>query len=222
MDFEVARARLIDQLAAEIQDRRVLSAMSRVSRELFVPSHLAHMAYEDGPLPIGLNQTISQPYIVALMTEKLELAGSEKVLELGTGSGYQTAILAELALHVVTTERLSELMEKARANLEQLGYKNIEMHLAEETLGWKDGAPYDAIIATAGAPRLPHELVTQLALEGRMVIPIGSRYNQELYKVIRHKKGNELINLGGCRFVSLIGKDAWEEENDSKTCEENK
>jgi protein-L-isoaspartate(D-aspartate) O-methyltransferase len=215
MDFEVARAKLIDQLAAEIQDKRVLSAMSRVPRELFVPPELAHMAYADAPLPIGLNQTISQPYIVAMMTENLELAGSEKVLELGTGSGYQTAILAELAQQVVTTERLSVLMEKARAILKQLGYKNIEMHLVEDTLGWKAGAPYDAIIATAGAPRLPQELVTQLAFEGRMVIPIGSRYDQELYKVIRHEKGNELINLGGCRFVSLISRDAWGEEYDS-------
>ncbi len=212
MDFEVDRARLIDQLATEIKDKRVLSAMSRAPRELFVPLHLAHMAYDDGPLPIGLNQTISQPYIVALMTENLELASNKKVLELGTGSGYQTAILAELAHRVVTTERLPELMEKARAILERLGYKNIEMHLAEETLGWEISAPYDAIISTAGAPRVPDSLTAQLAIEGRMVIPVGSRYDQELHLIIRHKKGNEVVNLGGCRFVSLIGKDAWDEE----------
>ena len=211
MDFDVARARLIDQLATEITDKRVLSAISRVPRELFIPPHLAHLAYDDGPLPIGLNQTISQPYIVALMTEQLELKGTEKVLELGTGSGYQTAILAELARQVVTTERLPALMEKARVILEQLGYKNIEMHLAEDSLGWKASAPYDAIIATAGAPRVPDELLAQLAIEGRMVIPVGSRYDQELQVIIRHKKGNEVVNLGGCRFVSLIGKDAWEE-----------
>ena len=211
MDFEVARARLIDHLATEIKDKRVLSAMSRVPRELFIPRHLAHLAYDDGPLPIGLNQTISQPYIVALMTEKLELTDNKKVLELGTGSGYQTAILAELARQVVTTERLLELMEKARVVLERLGYKNIEMHLAEDNLGWKAGAPYDAIISTAGAPRVPDSLVAQLAIEGRMVIPVGSRYDQDLHMIIRHKKGNEVVNLGGCRFVSLIGKDAWEE-----------
>jgi protein-L-isoaspartate(D-aspartate) O-methyltransferase len=211
MDFDVARARLINQLAAEIKDKRVLSAMSRVPRQLFVPSDMAHMAYDDIPLPIGLNQTISQPFIVALMTEKLELTADKKVLELGTGSGYQTAILAELACRVVTTERLPELLGKAKLILEKLGYTNVEMHLAEEALGWESGAPYDAIISTAGAPKVPDSLVAQLAIEGRMVIPVGSRYDQELQVVIRHKKSNEVINLGGCRFVSLIGKDAWEE-----------
>ena len=211
MDFELARARLINQLAAEIRDKRVLTAMSRVPRELFIPPNLADMAYDDIPLPIGLNQTISQPYIVALMTEKLELTANKKVLELGTGSGYQTAILAELARQVVTTERLPELMEKARAILEHLGYKNIEMHPAEEALGWKSGAPYDAIISTAGAPKVPSGLVAQLAIGGRMVIPVGSRYDQELHIIIRHNKGTEDVNLGGCRFVSLIGKEAWEE-----------
>ena len=211
MDFELARARLINQLAAEIRDKRVLTAMSRVPRELFIPPNLADRAYDDIPLPIGLNQTISQPYIVALMTEKLELTPGKKVLELGTGSGYQTAILAELARQVITTERLPELMEKARAILEHLGYKNIEMHPAEETLGWKSGAPYDAIISTAGAPKVPSGLVAQLAIGGRMVIPVGSRYDQELHIIIRHDKGTEDVNLGGCRFVSLIGKEAWEE-----------
>jgi len=215
MDFEIARARLIDHLALEIGDKRVLSAMSRVPRHLFVPAELAHSAYDDEPLPIGLHQTISQPYIVALMTEKLELTGNEKVLELGTGSGYQTAILAELARLVVTTERLPELLEKAKAVLQHLGYKNIELHPAEETLGWKYDAPYDAIISTAGAPRVPEELIAQLAIEGRMVIPVGSRYSQELYKIVRHEHNNEIINLGGCRFVSLIGKNAWEEDHDN-------
>ena len=145
------------------------------------------------------------------MTEKLELTTDKKVLELGTGSGYQTAILAELAHQVVTTERLPELLEKAKKILNQLGYHNIEMHQAEEVLGWKSGAPYDAIISTAGAPRVPDSLITQLAVEGRMVIPVGSRYDQELHVIIRHQKGIEDVNLGGCRFVSLIGKDAWEE-----------
>ena len=211
MDFDVARAGLIHQLDAEIEDKRVLSAMSRLPRELFIPPELAHSAYDNIPLPIGLNQTISQPFIVALMTEKLELTADKKVLELGTGSGYQTAILAELARQVVTTERLPELLEKAKKILNQLGYHNIEMHQAEEVLGWKSDAPYDAIISTAGAPRVPDSLITQLAVEGRMVIPVGSRYDQELHVIIRHQKRIEDVNLGGCRFVSLIGKDAWEE-----------
>ena len=211
MDFDVARAGLIHQLDSEIEDKQVLSAMSRVPRHLFIPPGLAHSAYDNIPLPIGLNQTISQPFIVALMTEKLELTADKKVLELGTGSGYQTAILAELARHVVTTERLPKLLEKAKKILNQLGYHNIEMHQAEEVLGWKSDAPYDAIISTAGAPRVPDSLITQLAVEGRMVIPVGSRYDQELHVIIRHQKGIEDVNLGGCRFVSLIGKDAWEE-----------
>ncbi len=211
MDFDIARVRLINHLASEIADQRVLTAMSSVPRQLFIPPELANLAYDDVPLPIGQNQTISQPYIVALMTEKLELTPDKKVLELGTGSGYQTAILAELARQVVTTERIPELLEKAKTALAQLGYKNIEMHLAEEALGWKAGAPYDAIITTAGAPKVPDGLIAQLALEGRMVIPVGSHYDQELHLVIRHRKGIEVIKLGGCRFVSLIGKEAWED-----------
>jgi protein-L-isoaspartate(D-aspartate) O-methyltransferase len=211
MDFDIARVRLINHLASEIADQRVLTAMSSVPRQLFIPPELANLAYDDVPLPIGQNQTISQPYIVALMTEKLELTPDKKVLELGTGSGYQTAILAELARQVVTTERIPELLEKAKTALAQLGYKNIEMHLAEEALGWKAGAPYDAIITTAGAPKVPDGLIAQLALEGRMVIPVGSRYDQELHLVIRHRKGIEVTKLGGCRFVSLIGKEAWED-----------
>ena len=208
MDFDTARVRLINHLASEINDQRVLAAMSRVPRHLFIPPELAHLAYDDVPLPIGQNQTISQPYIVALMTEKLELTPDKKVLELGTGSGYQTAILAELSRQVVTTERIPELLQKAKITLDQLGYKNIEMHLAEESLGWKAGAPYDAIIATAGAPKVPDSLIAQLTFEGRMVIPVGARYDQELHLIIRHRKDNEVINLGGCRFVSLIGKEA--------------
>jgi len=211
MDFDAARAGLIHQLDSEIKDKRVLAAMSRVPRHLFIPPELAHMAYDNIPLPIGLNQTISQPYIVALMTEKLELTADKKVLELGTGSGYQTAILAELARQVVTTERLPELLERANAILKHLSYRNIEMHTAEEVLGWKSGAPYDAIITTAGAPAIPDNLVAQLAIGGRLVIPVGSRYDQELHLIIKHQNDIEVINLGGCRFVPLVGKDAWEE-----------
>jgi len=212
MDFDAARARLIEHLSTEIKSERVLAAMARVPRERFVPPGSRQLAYEDSPLPIGFNQTISQPFIIALMTEALELTGSEKVLEVGTGSGYQTAILAELAQSVITTERLSSLAESAKKVLDSLGYTNVEVHLAEETLGWQSGAPYDAIIVTAGAPRVPADLLAQLVIGGRLVIPVGSRYVQELYKVTRRRNKNIIQSLGGCRFVSLIGKEAWEEE----------
>jgi protein-L-isoaspartate(D-aspartate) O-methyltransferase len=212
MDYEAARASLMAKLRLEIKDKRVLAVMSRLPREKFVPPESRPAAYEDRPLPIGHEQTISQPYIIALMTEALELTGGEKVLEVGTGSGYQTAILAELAAQVVSVERIPALAESARKVLDGLGFKNIEIHVAGETLGWKSGAPYDAIMVTAGAPALPDELLSQLAYSGRMVIPVGSRYMQELYKVTKRKDRNILQNLGGCRFVSLIGKNAWEEE----------
>ncbi len=211
MDFAAQRARLVNYLSGEIKDRRVLAVMSRVPRELFVPPESRHMAYEDRPLPIGLDQTISQPFIIALMTEALKLTGREKVLEVGTGSGYQTAILAELARRVITVERLPALAERARQVLDSLGYTNIEIHLAGETLGWPKEAPYDAIMVTAGAPKVPDTLLAQLAVGGRMVIPVGSRYLQELCKVTKHKRKITIENLGGCHFVALIGKDAWEE-----------
>ncbi|HUV75679.1 MAG TPA: protein-L-isoaspartate(D-aspartate) O-methyltransferase [Dehalococcoidales bacterium] len=211
MDLEAARASLIEHLSAEIKDKRVLSAMSRIPRERFVPPESQHLAYEDIPLPIGLGQTISQPFIIALMTEALELTGSEKVLEVGTGSGYQSAILAELTRLVVTVERLSALFKSARQVLADLGYSNVEVHLAGETLGWLEGAPYDAIIVTAAAPKVPTGLLAQLAVGGRLVIPVGSRYLQELYKITKRKRKNSVENLGGCRFVSLIGRGAWDE-----------
>jgi len=212
MDFEAARADLIKHLSAEIEDKRVLEAMARVPRELFIPLASRSLAYEDVPLPIGWNQTISQPLIVALMTEALELSGREKVLEIGAGSGYQAAILAELADRVITIERLPALAESAGELLAGLGYTNVEVHLAEETLGWVKEAPYDAIIVTAAAPRVPADLLVQLAVGGRLVIPVGSRMVQELYKITRHIGKNVIQSLGGCRFVSLIGKEAWAEE----------
>ncbi len=211
MDFAAERARLIEHLSAEIKDKRVLAAMSRIPRERFVPPQNRHMAYEDMPLPIGLGQTISQPFIIALMTTALKLTGEERVLEIGAGSGYQTAILAELARLVITVERLPALAQTARKTLDSLGYGNIEVHLSEETLGRPKDAPYDAIIVTAGAPTVPAELLSQLAIGGRLVIPVGSRYLQEMYKITRQQKRNKVQNLGGCRFVSLIGKGAWEE-----------
>ncbi len=210
MDFVAARAKLIEHLSAEIKDKRVLAAMSHIPRENFVPAARRHLAYEDGPLPIGWEQTISQPFIIALMTEALELIGSEKVLEIGTGSGYQAAILAELVTQVVTVERVPALAESARNVLDSLGYDNIEIHIAEEILGWKRGAPYDAIMVTAGAPNVPSDLLAQLTIGGRMVIPVGSRHIQELCKVVKRQDKTVVRNLGGCRFVSLIGKNAWE------------
>jgi len=211
MDFEAARAKLVEHLSLEIGDARVLAAMSRVPRERFVPPQSQQLAYEDMPLPIGLGQTISQPFIIALMTEALEFTGEEKVLEVGTGSGYQAAILAELARLVITTERLPALAETAGNVLSELGYINIEVRLAEEALGWRREAPYDAIMVTAGAPRVPADLLAQLKVGGRLVVPVGSRYVQELYKITRRRGKNTVQNLGGCRFVPLIGKDAWEE-----------
>ena len=212
MDFAAARARLVEQLRTEIEDERVLAAMARVPRELFVPEEERHLAYEDRPLPIGLEQTISQPFIVAVMTQALALKGSEKVLEIGAGSGYQAAILAELARLVITVERLPALAETASKVLKSLGYANVIVRVAKETLGWSEEAPYDAIMATAGAPRVPPDLVAQLAIGGRLVIPVGSRFTQELYQITRQRRKNTVQDLGGCRFVSMIGKGAWEEE----------
>jgi len=212
MDFEASRAELIEQLSTEIKDQRVLAAMRHIPRELFTPPESRHLAYADKPLPIGYEQTISQPFIIALMTEALELTGREKVLEIGTGSGYQAAILAELAGKVITTERVKPLAEMAKILLDKLGYTNIEVQLAEETLGWRRQAPYDAIMVTAAAPKVPPELIAQLAIGGRLVIPVGSRQVQELCKISRGKKKNKVVNLGGCRFVSLIGRGAWETE----------
>jgi protein-L-isoaspartate(D-aspartate) O-methyltransferase len=211
MDFKKSRERLISHIGAEIRDKRVLDAMSRVPREKFVSPDLRHLAYEDRPLPIGQAQTISQPLIVAMMTEALELTGKEKVLEIGTGSGYQTAILAELAHTVISVERLPELADAAGRLLKELGYTNITVHVAGKTLGWPEEAPYDAIIATAGAPKVPPGLIAQLKFDGILIIPVGSRHLQELYKVTRLKTKNKIQNLGGCRFVSLIGKGAWDE-----------
>lgn len=211
MDLESARTRLLESLSHEIGDKRVLASMAHVRRELFVPPDNYHLSYEDMPLSIGFGQTISQPFIVALMTQALELKGDEKVLEIGTGSGYQTAILAELAGYVVSVERISHLVESARRILEGLGYRNGEIHLSVEGLGWPTGAPYNAIIVTAGAPRVPDILLEQLGLGGRLVIPVGSRWEQNLLKITKKKKGNLVEDLGGCRFVPMIGKGAWTE-----------
>jgi len=211
MDYEKARTKLINYLGTEIKDGQVLAAMARVPREKFIPPEERHLSYDDRALPIGLNQTISQPFIVALMTEALELNNNDKVLEVGTGNGYQAAILAELVQQVITIERLPPLIVTATKILDSLGYSNISIYQAKETLGWPNEAPYNAIITTAGAPWIPPELLAQLTLGGRLVIPVGPKYTQRLYKITRRKKKNIVKDLGGCRFVSLIGKGAWDE-----------
>ncbi|TET42245.1 MAG: protein-L-isoaspartate(D-aspartate) O-methyltransferase [Dehalococcoidia bacterium] len=209
MDLERARENLLKHLEYEIADKRVIEAMKRVLREAFVSQEQYHVAYDDRPLSIGFGQTISQPFIVALMVQALELRGDEKVLELGTGSGYEAAILAELAQKVVTVECIPELAESARQVLDNLGYSNIEVHVSGRTLGWPEEAPYDAIIVSAGAPTVPKILLEQLAWNGRLVIPVGSRWQQELLRVTKLRKRNHIENLGGCYFVPLIGEGAW-------------
>ncbi len=210
MEFAAARTRLIDSFSEKIKDTRVLDAMKRIPRELFVPVSVQPYAYSDKPLPIGFNQTIAQPYLIALMTQALELKGHEKVLEIGTGSGYQAAILAELVTKVITTERFPELAENASGVLQKLGYLNIAVKLAEDSLGWVKESPYDAIIVTAGAPSIPNELISQLTIGGRMVIPAGTRYSQQLYRITRNPDKNKIEDMGTCYFVPLVGKGAWE------------
>ena len=213
LDYRLAREKMVKTqlIPRGIKDRRVLEAMEKVRRDLFVEEALVGEAYNDHPLPIGHKQTISQPYIVALMTEALELEGDEKVLEIGTGSGYQTAILAELAVKVYTIERIRALMVRARDVLAQLDYNNILFKAFDGTLGWNEYEPYDAIIVTAGAPKLPQPLLDQLAEGGRLVIPTGNRFSQELIKVTRKKGTYIQKNLGGCRFVNLVGVHGWKE-----------
>jgi protein-L-isoaspartate(D-aspartate) O-methyltransferase len=208
-DLERARGNLLKYLDHEIADKRVVEAMKHVPREAFVSQEQYHVAYDDRPLGIGFGQTISQPFIVALMVQALELKGDEKVLELGTGSGYEAAILAELAQKVVTVECIPELAESAKQVLDKLGYSNIEVHVAGKILGWPEGAPYDAIIVSAGAPSVPQVLLEQLIWNGRLVIPVGSRWQQDLLKVTKLRKGKRIENLGGCYFVPLIGEGAW-------------
>lgn len=209
VDLERARENLFKHLEYEIADKRVIEAMRRVPRETFVSHEQYDAAYDDRPLSIGFGQTISQPFIVALMIQALELSGDEKILELGTGSGYEAAILAELTQKVITVECIPELAESARQVLDNLGYSNIEVHVSGTTLGWPEEAPYGAIIVSAGAPTVPKALLEQLTWHGRLVIPVGSRWQQELLRVTKLKKGNHVENLGGCYFVPLIGDGAW-------------
>jgi protein-L-isoaspartate(D-aspartate) O-methyltransferase len=192
-----------------ISDPNVLEAMLKVPRHLFVSDALRDQAYGDFPLPIGEQQTISQPYIVAEMTQALKLTREDRVLEIGTGSGYQAAILAQIAFRVYTIERIHSLLVNARKLFDKLGYYNIVTRYSDGTTGWREEGPFDAVIVTAGAPEIPNTLVQQLAMGGQMVIPVGNQYSQELIKVYRDQSGIKQTNLGGCRFVKLVGEYGW-------------
>ena len=213
IDYKAQRERMLDAqiVARGIRDERVLAAMQAVPRHRFVPDHVIGLAYRDSPLPIGDGQTISQPYIVALMTELLQLESEDRVLEIGTGSGYQAAILAQIAAEVITIERIPTLARDASRILSDLGYKNVRVKLGDGTLGWPDEAPYDGIIVTAAAPEMPEPLTEQLAEGGRLVAPVGPRLTQMLVRVRR--TGDRLCteSLIGVAFVPLIGEHGWHE-----------
>ncbi len=213
--FQKQRIKMVDgQIRARgIMDLRVLAAMEKIPRHLFVDEVLAEQAYNDNPLPIDRQQTISQPYIVALMSEAMELTGKEKVLEIGSGSGYQTAILAELAERVFSIERIAYLATRARRILDSLNYYNVAIRVGDGTYGWREESPFAAIMVTAGAPQIPRVLIEQLDIGGRLVIPVGDRSSQVLLKLTRLSEDlNDLKReeLGGCRFVDLIGEYAWD------------
>lgn len=212
MEFDKKRRLMVENQIVQrgVTDENVIKAMLKVPRHLFVEEAMWESAYGDFPLPIGEGQTISQPYMVAVMTEKLELERDSRVLEIGTGSGYQTAILAEICERVFTIERIAELEKKARVKLEELGYTNIAFKISDGTLGWSEFAPYDGIVITAGAPKVPELLFSQLREEGRMVIPIGNSFSQIL-TVVRKKDGKKIEEpCFGCTFVPLIGREGWD------------
>ena len=215
-EYPSQRHRMVSRQLRErgIHDQRVLDAMDRVPREWFVPPEAREQAYDDRALPIGAAQTISQPYMVALMTQELRLVGSEKVLEIGTGSGYQTAVLAELCGTVFTVERLRELSLRARAVLDARGYANVHFHVGDGTLGWPDHAPYDRIVVTAMAPALPEPLFQQLGEGGTLVIPIGDPERQTLQAINNVSGRPRVREICGCLFVRLIGAAGWPEDDE--------
>jgi protein-L-isoaspartate(D-aspartate) O-methyltransferase len=208
MDYEVLRKRMVKEqlIPRGIKDPRVISAFLKVERHKFIPEPMRGSAYADYPVPIGERQTISQPYIVALMTECLNLSGEEKVLEIGTGSGYQAAILAELTNQVYTLERFSELAKQAESTLLDLGYSNIKIKVGDGTLGWPEEAPFPRIIITAAAPEVPPPLIEQLSENGRMVLPLGETLSQVLTVIEKRDGQIKKESICGCVFVPLIGK----------------
>ena len=211
MEFAIPRERMVTEQVTRrgVRDARVLRAMGKVLRHRFVDEALSGRAYGDYPLPIGERQTISQPYMVALMSEALELVGHERVLEIGTGSGYQTAILAELCSKVYSIERIKGLADRAIRMLDSLGYYNVLVRVGDGSLGWREEAPFDAILVTAAAPTVPGALVEQLIPKGRLVVPVGDAYSQELRKGVKEDEGMRWTDLGGCVFVKLIGNQGW-------------
>ena len=214
MNFDQAREQMVEEQlhARGIDDQRVLAAMRRVPRHLFVESALQQRAYDDTPLPIGQDQTISQPYMVALMTELLELKGHERILEIGTGSGYQTAVLAELAREVFSIERIESLTRCAHACLEQLGYgERVHLRTADGSNGWPEAAPFDGIMITAAVQQIPRPLVEQLADHGYLVLPLGEAELQGLARLQKTGARLDVNYFGECRFVKLIGPYGWED-----------
>lgn len=211
MKYDRLRQEMVEKQieARGITDVRVLNAMRQVPRHLFVSEALMDQAYSDFPLPIGEQQTISQPYIVAEMTQALQLSPDDRVLEIGTGSGYQAAILSKIVYRVYSIERIHSLYVRSRKLFDKLGYHNIVTRYSDGTSGWRDQGPFDAIIVTAGSPEIPAVLVNQLTIGGRMVIPVGSQHSQDLIKLVREKNGIHQTNLGGCRFVKLVGEHGW-------------
>ena len=212
MDYEKERRLMVEnQLRSRgIKDERVLAAMETISRHLFVRKDMQYAAYEDSALPAGEGQTISQPYMVALMTELLELKGDERVLEIGTGSGYQSSILSVLSREVFTVERVDSLAERSKELLKELGYMNVNVFKGDGTLGLPEFAPFDAIIVTAAAPKIPDAYISQLKTGGRLVIPVGDKVTQVLYLIRKTPSGVEKSTSTACVFVPLIGEDGWE------------
>ena len=213
LKFTKLREKMVkEQLESRgIRDTAVLAAFRQIPRHLFVSEALMDQAYSDFPLPIGEQQTISQPFIVAEMTQALQLQKDDRVLEIGTGSGYQSAILAEIVYRVYTIERIHKLLAQARKLFDRLGYHNIVTKLSDGTLGWKDEALFDAILVTAGSPKIPYPLVSQLAMGGRMILPVGDRHSQDLVKIYKDENGIHKSSLGGCRFVRLVGEHGWDD-----------
>ena len=213
INFESERSRMVEEqiMGRGVKDARVLAAMRKIPRHEFLPEAIRGVAYADQALPIGEGQTMSQPYMVALMTELLDLKATERVLEIGTGSGYQAAVLAELCEKVYTVERVKTLAAQARVVLDRLGYKNVAIKVYDGTYGWKEMAPFDAVIVTAGSPDVPSALVDQLRDGGRLVIPVGERYAQQLLKIVRKAEGTVTEKSIPCVFVPLIGAHGWKE-----------